>query len=946
MEENKNPNLSQESISNRISQLKKGQSNNNNSFNRSSNGFPNALPQTDPSNNELDENGNELDNNEEVVDETLNEQTSFFENSASSLIPSQENSIQKVDVNDFATKLIKAKKIIAIISASIPFVLPVIVIIIVAAVVMGQVMTVRDNINQLSRKFTTGIEKFVNFAQGEGWMTNEDSFFNYLDEQYNLFSTNVGGDELDIPLIAATIHYSKQVDFEKYEETEKEEQNYKNDDFEQLGGTITKDKTAAFYDIARDKVGGLNTIVPGQKRLLGHLASTKTVIVFVNADVAGDYWTKYSKYFVVSTGEQIEDIYWNTPLSLTNPGALVDAYNKMLHYQELHNNAFVGMKYDGANTFYEVGELMHHLKMAIEGLFPETKDSLKNNQPIDTSGLSGAQPEVGMDDSGNNDMSNTEKYIPVQDRGLIPVPFVVLETNYGYEEYQDKKQIVLEMKSVLKENGIELTDEEDIKEQAKNSSNSQLRSLYEQYEEINDKYMYSYTHYLEKVYIPYTYFYKQEYSTADIDIIIEEIYDQRDFYNYLIGDKTNYMLSNTACSGGCTYNVDGKEITNLKVRLMQCRDGTWGEPVPGEELVDFETYILGVVYAEIGSNPPAEAAKTQAIAARNFALTRPKRMGNAAGLSLEKEGDIWILSIRNCTEDQVYCDPVNGCSNTTKPSESGNSTTIYSGVNTKEYPYFGPLPEDSVLRTAVAEVAGKVLLDEDGQLVKTGYTNTNQQKWKKQANEGMDYTEILFAEYEETRTITEGKCTSVCSTTGDYAQWKQCGAPWSNIVIGDGKSICDIGCLATSVSIQLARSGVPLQNINGEFNPGTFVNAIKPNGFIYRDENGNSIPGGTLFVYDSASWIAPNFKYQGDLHISLTGKTKTQKAYEIQNLINQGCYVVMEVKGNGGGQHWVAVDYVSGETVYMMDPASTEVNAWKQYPHHWTSQAVCYKVTS
>jgi len=103
MEENKNPNLSQESISNRISQLKKGQSNNNNSFNRSSNGFPNALPQTDPSNNELDENGNELDNNEEVVDETLNEQTSFFENSASSLIPSQENSIQKgtyIDISD------------------------------------------------------------------------------------------------------------------------------------------------------------------------------------------------------------------------------------------------------------------------------------------------------------------------------------------------------------------------------------------------------------------------------------------------------------------------------------------------------------------------------------------------------------------------------------------------------------------------------------------------------------------------------------------------------------------------------------------------------------------------------------------------------------------------------------------------------------------------------
>ena len=62
-------------------------------------------------------------------------------------------------------------------------------------------------------------------------------------------------------------------------------------------------------------------------------------------------------------------------------------------------------------------------------------------------------------------------------------------------------------------------------------------------------------------------------------------------------------------------------------------------------------------------------------------------------------------------------------------------------------------------------------------------------------------------------------------------------------------------------------------------------------------------------------------------------------------MIEQGCYVVMEVKGNGGGQHWVAVDYVSGDTVYMMDPASNEVDTWKQYPHSWTSEAICYKVT-
>ena len=53
----------------------------------------------------------------------------------------------------------------------------------------------------------------------------------------------------------------------------------------------------------------------------------------------------------------------------------------------------------------------------------------------------------------------------------------------------------------------------------------------------------------------------------------------------------------------------------------------------------------------------------------------------------------------------------------------------------------------------------------------------------------------------------------------------------------------------------------------------------------------------------------------------------------------------MEVKGGSGGEHWVAVDYVQGNDVYMMDPASTETLAWAKYPQSWTTQVHCYKVT-
>ena len=121
------------------------------------------------------------------------------------------------------------KKILTIITAVLPILLPMVIVIVIVAVVMGQIMTTRDKIDKLVNQFTTGIEKFVNFAQGEGWMTDEDAFFTYLNSQYNDFNRfKSSGDSLDIPLIAATIHYSKQVDFDKYEELEDDSKHSEN----------------------------------------------------------------------------------------------------------------------------------------------------------------------------------------------------------------------------------------------------------------------------------------------------------------------------------------------------------------------------------------------------------------------------------------------------------------------------------------------------------------------------------------------------------------------------------------------------------------------------------------------------------------------------------------------------------------------------------------------
>ena len=88
---------------------------------------------------------------------------------------------------------------------------------------------------------------------------------------------------------------------------------------------------------------------------------------------------------------------------------------------------------------------------------------------------------------------------------------------------------------------------------------------------------------------------------------------------------------------------------------------------------------------------------------------------------------------------------------------------------------------------------------------------------------------------------------------GEWMNWRQKGAPWSNIKIGNtSKSIGDIGCLATSIAILIEKSGVPIPF--QPFNPGTFVEAMNKNGGF--DKNGN-------LYYGPISKVVPNFEEVG-----------------------------------------------------------------------------------
>lgn len=415
-------------------------------------------------------------------------------------------------------------------------------------------------------------------------------------------------------------------------------------------------------------------------------------------------------------------------------------------------------------------------------------------------------------------------------------------------------------------------------------------------------------------------------------------------FSYIImildeADKENKdkNISSTTGNGSCMYSIKGftdgsrliqREISinNLKVRLMEC-DGS--KPVSGEELVDFEKYILGVTYQENGSGSD-EGIKTEAVAARSFALSRPALMGNSGGTKLYEEDGQWILQLRACTYDQAYCDPDKGCWSNAAGGESGK--TMHSGQDTTKSWSRGPVAANSKLRTLVAETKGQVLVNSSGYILGTGYRSTDQRKWN---SSNFDYKQILLQHYSSqgASDIVQMSCTTSTqgSTTGEFTNWKQYDPAWATVNIGNsGKTIKNIGCTVTSISMLIAKSGVPTNIEN--FNPGTFVQALN---------NNNGFTSGGALYWSVVSKIIPNFEYQGQKHVA--GKSKSEKLQQLNELLNNGYFVTAEVKGNTG-QHWVAVDNISGENINMFDPASTSTDMWTKYDWANTSTYAYFKV--
>lgn len=393
---------------------------------------------------------------------------------------------------------------------------------------------------------------------------------------------------------------------------------------------------------------------------------------------------------------------------------------------------------------------------------------------------------------------------------------------------------------------------------------------------------------------------------------------------YMTTHFNSFTNKFSGSSGTCKYVVGESSYSNFKVRLY--KNDSFELVYSDDRLIDFDKYILGVAYQEVGGGTDSiseQVFKAQAIAARSYALTRGKKMAGVKALQITEENGYSVINIRQTVSDQAYCDPDEGY------LPSGQLSNCSSGHLR--------LPDDSPLRKWAKEVEGVVLVDSNGEVVHTPYNIDDQTVWRALAQNGMTSDEIILKHYNaaENGYTLNATCVKTSSVEGAEG-WKQCDPRWGNMYVGS-KTICRIGCALTSISIQLARSGVQL-NVSGEFNPGTFMQTHKSNGG---------------FIDNTITWnvsrIAPNFKLIAS-HEALFG-TKENKINTLKKYAADGEYIVLGVR-HGVGQdigHYVAYNDSSSDEIFIFDPAgNTTGKLFHDYPameNEGTSfQVIRYKV--
>jgi len=154
-----------------------------------------------------------------------------------------------------------------------------------------------------------------------------------------------------------------------------------------------------------------------------------------------------------------------------------------------------------------------------------------------------------------------------------------------------------------------------------------------------------------------------------------------------------------------------------------------------------------------------------------------------------------------------------------------------------------------------------------------------------------------------------------------YYEWKQYDPRWASVVL-TGKTMKQVGCLATSVAMLAVHSG--LRSREG-FDPGVFAAEMKKAGGFNEDDD---------LVWDAIPRAVPGLTALTPWE-RLEG-TQAEKTARLKGYLDKGYQVAVAVKHGG---HWVALRSVTDGVAVMMDPASASGDLFGKYPAKGVTRA-------
>ena len=156
----------------------------------------------------------------------------------------------------------------------------------------------------------------------------------------------------------------------------------------------------------------------------------------------------------------------------------------------------------------------------------------------------------------------------------------------------------------------------------------------------------------------------------------------------------------------------------------------------------------------------------------------------------------------------------------------------------------------------------------------------------------------------------------------DYTTWRQGDPAWGNTALGDVHTMAGSGCLVSSIAILMCHSGAYNP---ASLNPGSLRDWLDAKGYISHSSDRYQdalLSFGLITKYSS-----PRFYFVNQTFFS-TSTPLTDVVSKINNLLDQGYYVIARVKNSG---HFVVVANTISGDARLYDPGAASKSLLSAY---------------